>query len=113
MDTLKYSPQLSARIANEFEKENFARLVPYLDNPIETDCGIFSVWEMRCAFDRIETKGNWKLPISAWIDPIDKEITQAAICFYTGDKDPSFTMDAHSGGLKVESVGYYGTEADG
>lgn len=56
-------------------------------------------------FDKIAPKGSWKMPIDAWIDPVDFYDCNKACGWFTGG---TLTVVATFGVmLNVQSGGYY------
>lgn len=64
-----------------------------------------AVSTLRYAFEMVENKANWKLPIDAKIAIGNRFLVGAAITFFTGSV-PKF-VPAEPGMLRVYADGYY------
>lgn len=69
---------------------------------------IYSRAQLKAAFELVENKANWKMPVKSTIFACGREVTEAAIIFYTGSV-PKFVEVAGSNGLllRVTARGYY------
>ena len=61
--------------------------------------------ELRQAFDKIKTSGNWKEPIRATIPAEDYELAAAAVAYFTGSNLEITTNKNNQ--YTVYAAGYY------
>lgn len=71
----------------------------------ETECGGYTVAALREAFERVEDKKDWRLPVEKPILVIDMPITAVAIEFFTGSKARFTHLDKNN--CLVRALGYY------
>jgi hypothetical protein len=67
----------------------------------------YSRAELKAAFELVENKENWKLPIDAVV-PYESKLDQIreAVIFFAGCT-PRFTLSPSKGFVRVRAAGYY------
>jgi hypothetical protein len=66
----------------------------------------YSREELKAAFELVENKTNWKLPIDRTIDSKDVEVVGKAIPYFTGSI-AHFTPIMGTDKVRVQASGYY------